>query len=68
MRIVALVKQVPDTGPERTLRPTDHALDLDAVDAVSIFGGALTVQSKVRAGTPIMAVVPQLIEEIGKRS
>jgi electron transfer flavoprotein beta subunit len=34
MNIVVLVKQVPDTWSERTLRPADNILDRDAADAV----------------------------------
>jgi electron transfer flavoprotein beta subunit len=34
MNIVVLVKQVPDTWSERTLRPADNTLDRDAADAV----------------------------------
>jgi electron transfer flavoprotein beta subunit len=34
MNIVVLVKQVPDTWSERTLRPEDNTLDRDAADAV----------------------------------
>ncbi len=34
MNIVVLVKQVPDTWSERTLRPADSTLDRDAADAV----------------------------------
>ena len=34
MNIVVLVKQVPDTWSERTLRPSDSTLDRDAADAV----------------------------------
>jgi electron transfer flavoprotein beta subunit len=34
MNIVVLVKQVPDTWSERTLRPSDNTLDRDAADAV----------------------------------
>jgi electron transfer flavoprotein beta subunit len=34
MNIVGLVKQVPDTWSERTLRPSDNTLDRDAADAV----------------------------------
>ncbi|HEY2506827.1 MAG TPA: electron transfer flavoprotein subunit beta/FixA family protein [Streptosporangiaceae bacterium] len=34
MNIVVLVKQVPDTASERTLRPADSTLDRDAADAV----------------------------------
>ena len=34
MRIVVLVKQVPDTYAERTLADSDHTLDRDATDAV----------------------------------
>ncbi len=34
MNIVVLVKQVPDTWSERTLRPADNTLDRDAADGV----------------------------------
>jgi electron transfer flavoprotein beta subunit len=34
MDIVVLVKQVPDSGAERRLRDTDHAVDRDAADNV----------------------------------
>jgi electron transfer flavoprotein beta subunit len=34
MNIVVLMKQVPDTWSERTLRPADNILDRDAADAV----------------------------------
>jgi electron transfer flavoprotein beta subunit len=34
MNIVVLVKQVPDTWSERTLRPADSTLDRDAADGV----------------------------------
>src|SRR5260370_25107100 len=34
MNIVVLVKQVPDTWSERTLRAADNTLDRDAADAV----------------------------------
>ncbi len=34
MNVVALIKQVPDTYSERTLRPSDGLLDRDAADAV----------------------------------
>ena len=34
MNIVVLIKQVPDTYSERTLRPSDGSLDRDATDAV----------------------------------
>ncbi|MGR6968646.1 electron transfer flavoprotein subunit beta/FixA family protein [Streptomyces cynarae] len=34
MNIVVLVKQVPDTGAERTLSSTDHTLDRENVDLV----------------------------------
>lgn len=34
MNIVVLIKQVPDTYSERTLRPADGLLDRDATDAV----------------------------------
>jgi electron transfer flavoprotein beta subunit len=34
MDIAVLVKQVPDTYSERTLRPDDHRLDREAADAV----------------------------------
>ena len=33
MTIVVLVKQVPDSGAERTLRPGDHTADRDAAAA-----------------------------------
>ncbi len=35
MNIVVLVKQVPDTWSERTLRPSDNTLDRDAADGVA---------------------------------
>lgn len=34
MNIVVLVKQVPDTGAERTLSPADHRLDREDADLV----------------------------------
>src|SRR5260370_40374455 len=34
MNILVLVKQVPDTWSERTLRAADNTLDRDAADAV----------------------------------
>ncbi len=34
MKIVVCVKQVPDSWAEKTLRPTDHTLDRESVDAV----------------------------------
>ena len=34
MNIVVLVKQVPDTWAERSLKPSDNTLDRDSVDAV----------------------------------
>src|SRR4051794_9894470 len=34
MKIAVLIKQVPDTWSERTLRGTDWTLDRDAADAV----------------------------------
>jgi electron transfer flavoprotein beta subunit len=34
MNIVVCVKQVPDTGSERTLQPADHTVDRDSADPV----------------------------------
>ena len=74
MNITACVKQVPDTGTDRELRPDDGTVARDAVDTVineldefaieeglrlaEKHGGAITVRSRVRAGVPIIAVRP----------
>jgi electron transfer flavoprotein beta subunit len=48
MNIVVCMKQVPDTGSERTLRPSDSTVDRDAASTRSRKGCAWPRPTAVR--------------------
>ena len=74
MNIVVCVKQVPDTGMERKLKPDDSTLDRESVDGLineldeyaieealliaEAHGGEVTLVSKEGAGTTVRMFLP----------
>ena len=76
MDIAVLIKQVPDTWSERTLKESDWTLDRESVDAVIYeidtrgvetalqliekHGGALEFRTQVNRGTAFGIVLPRV--------
>jgi electron transfer flavoprotein beta subunit len=74
MNIVVLVKQVPDTWSERTLRPADNTLDRDAADGVPNELDEYAIEEGLRLAeaqggeVTIMSMGPQKATEVIRKA